>query len=250
VMGILGSSLAGLFTDTVGPQAVYFFMVGLYVFSLYAVTRLPHVPPAASSGRSAWADLLGGARYLRGQPLLALLLALEVMRVFFTMPYNSLLPKFAQDNLHLSASGLGLLQSAVGLGGLLASLIASNLGLLKRKGRLLVRSTVALGLCLVALASLRWMPAVFLALIMVGGLGNLYMVLSGTLQLRHCDPAYRGRIVSMSMMAWGLMPLGTIPSGAIADRVGVPWVVGVQGVVVMVVFALVAWRKKELGEME
>jgi hypothetical protein len=57
-------------------------------------------------------------------------------------------------------------------------------------------------------------------------------------------------MVSMSMMAWALMPLSTIPSGAIADRVGVPWVVGVQGVVVVALFALVAWKKPELREME
>jgi MFS family permease len=250
LMGILGASLAGLCIDAVGPWAVYAVMVALHAFSMLAITRVPRVLRAASTGRSAWADLLAGARYLRGQPLLALLLGLEMTRVFFTMPYQSLLPKFAQDNLHLSASGLGLLQSAVGLGGLLASLVASNLGLLKRKGRLLAQASMAMGLALVAMVTLRSLPAVIVTLALVGGLGNLYMVLSGTLQLHYCDPAFRGRMVSMSMMAWALMPLSTIPSGAIADRVGVPWVVGVQGAVVVALFALVAWKKPELREME
>jgi hypothetical protein len=52
------------------------------------------------------------------------------------------------------------------------------------------------------------------------------------------------------MMEFGLMPLGTLPSGAIADRVGVPWVVGVQGALVALLFTLVAWRKPELADMD
>ena len=40
---------------------------------------------------------------------------------------------------------------------------------------------------------------------------------------------YRGRIMSMYMMMWGLTPLGTLPAGWIADRVGVSPVIGVQG---------------------
>jgi MFS family permease len=250
LMGIFGASLAGYFIDTIGAQAVYYTMAGLYLLSLYAATRLPHIAPNSRAGRSVRSDLLDGARYLRTKPLLVLILALEIVRVFLVMPYMSLLPAFADQELAFDASGLGLLQSTIGLGGLVASLIATRLGTLKHKGRLLTRASVLLGLCLVLFVSLRWLPAVFLSLALVGGLGNLYMVLSGTLLLTHTDPAYRGRVVSLSMMAWGLMPLGTIPSGAIADRVGVPWVVGVQGIIVMAVFALVSWRKPELADMD
>ena len=250
LMGILGASLAGVFIDSVGAENVYFFMVALYAASLYAIMRLPHLPPDPQERHSAWSDLLGGARYLRGQPLLVLVLALGVARVFLVMPYQSLLPAFAQDNLGLDASGLGLLQAVIGFGGLTASLIASHLGAYKGKGRLLASSSAVLGLCLILLVSVRWLPAVFLALFMVGGLGNLYMVLSDTLLLTHSDPAFRGRIVSVAMMQWALLPLGTIPSGAIADHVGVPWVVGVQGAIVVALFGLVAWRKRELAEMD
>jgi len=161
----------------------------------------------------------------------------------------SLLPAFARDNLGLDASGLGFLQSILGFGGMLASLIAGNLGEMRGKGRLLARASAVLGLCLIALATVRWLPAVYLSLLLIGGLGNLYMVLSNTLILSYCDPAYRGRIVSISMMEFGLMPLGTLPSGAIADRVGVPSVIGVQGVITTLIFGLVAWRKRELADI-
>ncbi|MGI6376341.1 MAG: MFS transporter [Anaerolineae bacterium] len=250
LMGIVGASVAGACIDRLGPQAVYFLMATLHALSAYAILRVPRPARAPRRTQSAWADLVGGARYLRTQPLLALLLAFEGVRVLFVMPYQSLLPAFAQDNLGFDASGLGLLQSAVGLGGLLASLVASHLGGHRGKGRLLARSSIVAGLCLILFVSVPWQPAVFLSLAAVGGLGNLYMVLSSTLLLTHSAPAYRGRIVSMSMMAWGLMPLGTMPSGAIADRIGVPWVVGFQGAMVMAIFMLVLWLKPELNDLD
>ncbi|NLX35452.1 MAG: MFS transporter [Chloroflexi bacterium] len=250
LMGIVGASVAGACIDHIGPEAVYYLMTTLHALSAAAILRIPRLPLAPRETRSAWADLVAGAHYLRGQPLLALLLALEGVRVLFLMPYQSLLPAFAQDSLGFDASGLGLLQSAIGFGGLLASLIAGHLGGLKNKGTLLARSSIVAGLCLILFVAVRWVPGVFASLALVGGLGNLYMVLSSTLLLSHCAPAYRGRIVSMSMVAWGLMPLGTLPSGAIADRVGVPWVVGLQGAVVMAIFAFVSWRKPELKDLQ
>lgn len=249
LMGIFGASLAGLAIEAIGPESVYFFMAGLYAMSLYAITRVPDVPSRSVERRSVWADITSAFSYLRGEPLLLLVLMLGVARVFFVMPYMSLLPAFARDNLRLDASGLGFLQSILGLGGMLASLIAGNLGELRGKGRLLARASAVLGLCLIALATIHWLPAVYLSLLLIGGLGNLYMVLSSTLILSYCDQAYRGRIVSISMMEFGLMPLGTLPSGAIADRVGVPWVIGVQGVMTTLIFGLVAWRKPELADM-
>ncbi len=250
LMGILASSLAGILIDVVGPGAVYFLMVGMYAFSALTVTRLPRPASVSVGGRSAWGDLVGGARYLGRQPLLTLLLTLEMVRVLLAMPYSSMLPAFAQDDLGLDAAGLGLLQSAVGFGGLVGSLVASHLGNLKRKGRLLSLSSAFVGLSLILLVTVRSLPSVLVALAIVGGLGNLYMVFSGTLLLKHTDLAYRGRIVSMSMMAWGLMPLGTVPSGAIADLVGVPLVVSVQGALLMIVYTLVAWRRPALNDME
>jgi predicted MFS family arabinose efflux permease len=250
LMGVFGASLAGVAIEAIGPQSVYFAMALLYLLSLVAIMRVPDVPTRSTERRSALADIRGAFQYLRGEPLLVLVLALGVARVFFVMPYMSLLPAFARNNLGLDASGLGLLQSVLGLGGLVASLVAGNLGALRGKGRLLARSSAVLGLCLVALVTVPWLPAVYLALFLIGGLGNLYMVLSSTLILTHSDPAYRGRMVSVSMMEFGLMPLGTLPSGAIADRVGVPWVVGVQGAIVMAIFALVSWRKPELADMD
>ncbi|NLT74054.1 MAG: MFS transporter [Chloroflexi bacterium] len=249
LMGIVGASLAGRLIDTVGAQSVYYMMAGLYVLSLFAALHLPHVEPNAASGTAIWADLKEGLAYLKSQPTITLILGLEIVRVLVAMPYVSLMPAFADQNLGLGASGLGLMQSAVGVGGLVASLIASQMGTLRRKGRLMILSSIVLGAALILYVTFPWLLGIYAALAAIGGMINLYMVLSSTLILTHTDPAFRGRVVSLSMFAFGLMPLGTIPAGAIADMVGVPWVVGVQGALVIGVYLLVRARKPQLIEM-
>jgi hypothetical protein len=56
--------------------------------------------------------------------------------------------------------------------------------------------------------------------------------------------------MSVYMMLWGLTPLGTLPAGAIADHVGVPPVVIVQGVLVTLLFVAVAIFKPEIRKLD
>jgi MFS family permease len=249
MMGVVSASVAGFVIRATGAQGVYFIMAGMYVISLYTILKLPKAPPRDGERTSVWSDLLGGAHYLRGNSILLTILGLGLVRVFFVMPYHSLMPAFARDNMGFDAAGLGLLQSAAGVGALVASLIACNMGDFQGKGKLLVHISVALGFCLIAYVTVPWVPLVFVLLAIVGGLNNMYMVLNNTLLLSNTDARYRGRVLSISLMEFGLHPLGTIPSGAIADRVGVSFVVAAQGAVVAAVFALVSKFKPGIKKL-
>ncbi len=249
LMGVFAASLAGLLIEEIGAQGVYFFMAGMYLMSLFTIAKLPSAPPHQGERASIWADLVSGGRYLAGHATLLAILTLGLVRVFFVMPYVSLMPAFSENVMGYDARGLGLLQSAGGVGALVASLIACRMGDFKGKGKLLISVSVVLGLGLIAYVTVPWAPAVFLFLALVGGLNNLYMVLNSTLLLSNTDAAYRGRVLSISMMQFGLHPLGTIPSGAIADQVGVPWVVAVQGAIVAAAFALVGVFKPDIKKM-
>lgn len=250
LMGVLAAWLAGAAIAKVGTQSAYLGMAVLHALAVYAILRLPRLAARAGQRAPAWADLVSGLRYLRGQSVLLTLLLLGLTRVFLVQPANTLLPALARDNLGLDAAGLGLLQSAGSMGGLAASLLACYLGDFRGKGRLLLRSGVALGLCMVTYAAIPRLPAVYLFLAIAGGLGNLFVVLSNTLLIGNCDPIYRGRLASLTTMEWGLMPLGALPAGAIADRVGVPWVVTAQGLLVSAVFLLVYRFRPEIRRLE
>lgn len=250
LMGVFSASLAGLIIERVGVAGVYYLMAGMYLAALYTIAKLPETPPREGERTTMWADLVAGARYLGGNATLLLILGLGLARVFFVMPYTMLLPAFASDHLGFDAVGLGLLQSSAGVGAMLASLAACTMGDIQHKGWMLLGSGLALGVSLYAFVNVPWVPLVFVFLALVGAFNNLYMVASNTLLLTYSDDAYRGRVLSIGMMEFGLTPVGTIPAGAVADRVGVPWVVGVQGVVVSLAFLAAGMLKPEIRRMD
>jgi hypothetical protein len=50
--------------------------------------------------------------------------------------------------------------------------------------------------------------------------------------------------MSLQIMVYGLAPLGALPAGALADRVGVPIVLAVLGALLVGAFALAALRAR------
>jgi len=74
------------------------------------------------------------------------------------------------------------------------------------------------------------------------------MSVNNTLIQMNITDEVRGRVMSVYMMTFGLMPLGTLPAGAIAESMGAPFAVTVAGgalavfIVLMVVLRPVLWR--------
>ncbi len=64
-----------------------------------------------------------------------------------------------------------------------------------------------------------------MAIFFVGAVGNIYMALNNTLIMTSTDPAMYGRVMSVYMMTWSLMPLSILPMGFLSDSVGIANVV-------------------------
>ena len=54
--------------------------------------------------------------------------------------------------------------------------------------------------------------------------------------------ALRGRVISAYNLTWGMMPLGTLPLGWLADHTGAPFAVGVAGALCLLFAGLAAAR--------
>jgi len=250
LMGIGAASAAGFVIEAAGVGGVYYVIAGLYVWALFTLTRLPDTGIKATSRGSVLADLRAGLAYARLTPVLMTLLGVALGRVFLAMSYRTLMPKFAEDVLGYGASGLGLLMAMPGVGSLAASLWVASLGDFRGKGRLLLLAGAAMGISLAAFVSFRHIVPVGLFLALVGAGGNVCMVANQTLLQLNCDDAYRGRVMSMYMMVWGLTPLANIPAGAIADQVGTPAVIATQGLLLLLVFGAIHLFRPEISRME
>jgi predicted MFS family arabinose efflux permease len=243
VSGIFAASLAGLLIDLIGVEAVYVGVAVLYMVVFITTLKLPPTGTTDPGANSVWSDMMAGAKYIRLCPVLIPLLALVFLRGFFTMPYRTLMPKYAQDVMHLDASGLGILVAAPGAGSLISALAMASLGEFKAKGKLMLGSGVILGISLVLFANTEVFLLVLVLLALVGATSNICMVTNRTLLQENCDAPYLGRLMSAYMMMFGLTQLGTIPVGALADRFGVPSVLAVLGTL-FVLAILFLWVKQ------
>lgn len=138
------------------------------------------------------------------------------------MPFQTLLPAFARDVWHMGPAGFGILNAASGIGAATGSLFVAA----RRPdaGRLsaMMFSVIAFGVLLAAFAASPWFwPAValvFLANVFASTFSTLNNV---AIQLVIPD-SVRGRISSFLMMSVSLPLLGTLPVGALAERIGAP----------------------------
>jgi predicted MFS family arabinose efflux permease len=237
--GIFAASLAGFLIDAIGVEAVYFSIAVLYLVVFLTMLKLPLTGTTDPGTRSVLSDIADGARYIRICPVLIPLLALVFIRGFLAMPYRTLMPKYAQDVMHLDASGLGILVAAPGVGSLISSLVMASLGDFMGKGKLMLISGVVLGVALVLFANTQVFLLVLVLLAVVGATSNICMVTNRTLLQMNCDAPYLGRVMSAYMMMFGLTQLGTIPFGAFADRFGVPVVLAVLGAIFVLAIVLI-----------
>jgi MFS family permease len=238
--GIVMGSLSGLLIDAYGVEVIYLGIALLYLVVFLIMFKLPKTGKTDPGTRSAMADLADGFQYIRLCPAMIPLLALVFVRGFLGMPYRTMMPKYAEDVMGLDATGLGILISAPGVGSLISSLIMASLGNFKGKGKVLLGAGVVMGLALVGFGNIQSFWWVLVLLAIVGGASNVCMATNRTLLQLNCDPPYLGRVMSAYMMMFGLTQLGTMPAGAIADAVGVPLVITVQGALFALIF-VVLW---------
>jgi MFS family permease len=143
----------------------------------------------------------------------------------------SLLPALADRHLSAGQEGYGSMLSAIGCGALLAALLVASFGSLSRRrlflgAGVLLSATGLAGLALVENLTLATACA------MVFGCGLiLYFATSQAVMQLSASDHNRGRVMGIwSMITSGAMPLGNLIAGLAADQLGVPLVLGLEGV--------------------
>ena len=194
-----------------------------------------HIPaiPSASRDVSVGRNLAEGARYVWRHPTLRTQMALALIPVVVAMPYVSLMPVFAQDVLDVGAGGFGMLMAAPGIGALAGTLTIATLGDVRRKGFLLFGSLLALGAVLILFALSRSFPLSLALLVLVGAFQMTYMTTNQTVLQVTTPDEFRGRVMGIYMLNQGLLPLGSLFAGVLADLWSAPLAVTVMGAAVL-----------------
>jgi MFS family permease len=238
---IAGPAVAGVLIGIayIGSGGVFLLMAAMYAI---AVTALLWLPPGTAhpSGRSGIQQLGDGLRYVKRHPVLRILLGLALAPIILGMPYVQIMPVFAVDVFDVGASGLGTLMAVNGIGALIGSLLIASAGNVKRRGLLQLGLGITFGVSLAVFAFSQSYSVALIAILVVGGAGSGYMTLNNTLIIMNCDKEYHGRVMSLGMMAFSMMPLGSVPVAWVVDQVGAPLTIGVAGIALAVVVGTVA----------
>jgi len=247
---VIGPSLSGVMIALFGIAAAFGtqavgFLLALVCAALLVVPR-PSAP--RSQQRSAVHSLFEGLRFVWNDSTVLALLSLQAIPAFLIMPYTQLLPVFARDILQAGPEGLGTLMTAMGIGS-----IAGAFGVVllpsRRQGVYLFVSLVAFALLLVAFALSTSLPLSIAIMVLIGITQAIYLATNNTLIQLTVPDALLGRVMSVYMTTWGLMPLGSLPQGVLADWFGAPAVVAATGLVGSLIVVLMAVRSPKLRQL-
>lgn len=235
---MLAPALAGFLVEGFGFGTLYYVMTGCYLMGAVIFSFMPRTGRAATPGPNALTHIKEGLNYIRHNNTILLILFFTVFAVVLTMPFYLLMPIFTEDILMVGAAGLGILMSVSGAGAIIGSLVLASLPN-KKRGLMFLIGNLVMSLAVVGFSfSGLWHPS--LALIAIVGLGDTArMTLGNTLLQYYTDEEYRGRVMSIFVMQFGLMGFGAFGAGLMTEVVGVQWAVGGLAAVLIPVTLLV-----------
>ncbi len=241
---IIGPSLAGglISLSFVGVGGVFVIMTLMNAAVVINLYRIPdRGVNATAKNRGGFTSLVDGLKYIRANSVVRSLLILAFAVVALGLPYQSLMPVFAKEVFGVGAAGLGLLMTLIGIGALAGSLTIAAMSDFDRRGMLQVVLGVMFGLSLAVFAFSQNIFLAVLVLPIVGAASAAYHALNSSLTMDNTKPEFHGRVMSVYMLTFALMPLSVLPFGIITDQFGAPVTVGVAALLlaaIVVAFAL------------
>lgn len=178
------------------------------IFALLMM-KLSFVKPEHSSGGVKF--LKEGLRYVLHHKIILALISIAAITSLFGISSATLFPAWADKILMGNAKTNGYLQSARGLGALIAAAYILSLGRFRYKGKLLTLGMFGFPIFTLLFALV---TKISMSLILVG-ISGLFLIMATSLTLTlcmtHAEPYYRGRIMSVYSLAFfGFMPIGAL----------------------------------------
>ncbi len=240
---VIGPSLGGALLGLLGVSgclainAVSFVGILVALLLMHWRPRPAEVRPPSTIKR----ELYDGFRYVGAREQLWVPVAIAYGIAALAMAFSRLLPLFATDVLHGGERAYGALLAAPGVGAVIASLWIARRGRQPGTRRLLYRAVLTLvgALVLFALSGRMWLS--LLALALVGGAQMVFRTSAIAAVHGATDDRYRGRVMSIFLLDYGLWSFGTLWLGWLADAHGPRIAVLVGALSCLLCTGIVAW---------
>jgi MFS family permease len=244
---VVGPAVGGLSVGLLGIAGSYYLNAASYVAVIIPLLLMrPLFRRQTNKELSLWSSLGDGLKCVRRHPSLQILLLLQLVIAFLVFPYQTLLPIFADRIFHIGATGLGILNSAAGIGAMIGSVLIVMLVQRIRSGyrMLLLLCCVGGGAC-VAFALTEDMGFSLALLLLLGICTVVSTTLTNTSVQTAVPEEMRARVLSIwVLVVFGLAPFGNLCAGWVAQAIGAPLTLEVSGVLCILSALLVVGVRK------
>lgn len=236
IAGVIAPLVGGVVVNTWDMGWAFFVVAGTELMAVVVISRLSVLTPVVvviddvsvkPPIRRLWHDFIEGAVYVFSEPNVRTLILMGLMGEFFIWAHVTMLPVMARDVLEVGVTGFGYLQSASYGGLLVATVIVSNLGDVRRKGPLLVTGAVGFGILTMLFAASTELPFSLGLLAGAYAMAALYEITLMTLVQSIVPDAMRGRVISFQTFTWGANVFSGFHTGAIANWLGVSMAISI-----------------------
>lgn len=215
----LASGLAGL--ALVGTGGVYLFMGALFAFVVFTLALLPPTQPRPRrDGVSILGDMKLGVSHMIERPRLLLLSLSFIGMIMAGYSYFVVLPGFLKNELGRDPGDIGWLLGISAVSGLAATIGLAGMASSRHAWKLMLLGGALLGVSLMLLAAAGNFQHALGAMLLVGAGSSAFQMLNNALVMQESDQAYYGRVMSVTMLAWGFNGLAGYPFGRLADASG------------------------------
>ena len=262
IAGLIAPAFAGVLYARFSPEFVFVISAVLSVLSLIVILFLrmpthelksiqtditPQKPKSIQANITQ--DALDGLKYLWNDFPTRTILIVGVFFFMLESPMHFLLSVLVVDVYNLETEGLGLLATMIGIGALAGNIFAASLPV-KNRGKLFILMAFLSGWALLGISLIPIYVAGLFILMIQGFAGGGQYPMMQILMLKNVEPKYYGRIMSIIMMSFGLMPLAVFPAGIAIDIWGIRMVLGALGFGLLATSTLTFSTQKWLRDMD
>ncbi|MGE5681674.1 MAG: MFS transporter [Bacillota bacterium] len=248
----VGPAVAGITYAAFGP-AWCFTINGISFIGVIAALLMMRIKYEKKEKRqdNALIELKQGLNYvIKSQEIIRTIIILVIFIALFGIAFATLLPAWAVKVLHGNAATNGYLQSARGIGSLIAALFIAAVSHLNIKGKLLTIGMFSYPLLLLIFSFIRILPLSLFLLVGIGIAQILTFNIANALIQTIVSDEFRGRVMGIySISFFGFMPIGALIIGTFAEHMGEPTAIMVNSAILVLLtiglFLLVPGLKKQ-----
>jgi MFS family permease len=163
--------------------------------------------------------------------------------------YQQLMSAYTKTELGLGGGGLGMMLAITGVGAVLGAAAVTAAGDAFPKGQALLLAVAADGVFLIGLGAFAHVASAIPILVGVGMSSACVIALGNVILQRISSDQYRGRVMSLYFLMFGMQPLGSLPAGAVAEAIGLRPTFAISGALIIVATAWMAARSPHLRRL-